>query len=69
MAQHEMRCFYSSGKCQRLRGWFIRRNAVCIGCLRPAAFIANHTTGGEAKSLGAQSPTTPPLADFLLIKF
>lgn len=38
-AQDENRGFYSSGKWQRLRGWFIRRNPVCVLCRRPAKVV------------------------------
>ncbi len=50
-AQDENRSFYSSGKWQRLRGWFIRRNPVCVWCLRPAEVVDHILAmkdGGEA---------------------
>jgi len=50
-AQDENHSFYSSGKWQRLRGWFIRRNPVCVWCLRPAEVVDHILAikdGGEA---------------------
>jgi 5-methylcytosine-specific restriction protein A len=52
-AQDENRGFYSSVKWQRLRGWFIRRNPVCVLCLRPAEVVDHILAikdGGEALS-------------------
>ena len=52
-AQDENRGFYSSAKWQRLRGWFIRRNPLCVLCLRPAEVVDHILAikdGGEALS-------------------
>jgi 5-methylcytosine-specific restriction protein A len=52
-AQDENRGFYSSAKWQRLRGWFIRRNPMCVLCLRPAEVVDHILAikdGGEALS-------------------
>lgn len=49
--QDENRVFYSSAQWQRLRGWFIRRNPVCLHCLRPAEVVDHIIAikdGGEA---------------------
>lgn len=52
-ARDENRGFYSSVKWQRLRGWFIRRNPLCVLCLRPAEVVDHILAikdGGEALS-------------------